>query len=117
MKAGEIPAFFFMKKNFLVIFSTAPSLKVAEKIGSALVEEKLAACANITGKIRSIYSWKGKICREEEVLMILKTRKELYSRLEKRLKALHPYEVPEIIALPLTAGSRNYLEWILKNTG
>jgi periplasmic divalent cation tolerance protein len=105
-----------MKNNFLIIFSTVPSLKVAEKIGATLVKEKLAACANITGKIRSIYSWKGKICREGEVLMILKTRKNLYGRLEKRLRALHPYELPEVIALPLVDGSPDYLQWLAKNT-
>ncbi len=106
-----------MKKNqFILILSTIHSQKAAEKIATTLVREKLAACVNITSKIRSVYPWKGKLCRDDEVLMILKTRKSLYKKLEKRIRSLHPYEVPEIIALPIARGSRDYLKWLDEST-
>ncbi|MBN1687560.1 MAG: divalent-cation tolerance protein CutA [Candidatus Omnitrophica bacterium] len=96
----------------LVVFSTAPSLSVARQIVRALVQERLAACVNIIPSVESHYRWKGKITKDREVLMVMKTRKGLFTRLEKRLKHLHPYEVPEILALPAVKGSRSYLSWM-----
>lgn len=105
-----------MKKSFLLVFNTCPSKAVAQKIAKSLVKEKLAACVNISTSLESIYSWKGKICQEKEYLLFIKTKASLYKKLEKRLLELHPYEVPEIIALPIQAGSSQYLEWISKET-
>ncbi|MFO1519349.1 MAG: divalent-cation tolerance protein CutA [bacterium] len=104
------------QNKFIAVFSTISSQKAAEKIAVRLVEEKLAACVNITSKIKSVYAWKGKLYREGEFLMLIKTRQSLYARLEKRLKSLHPYETPEIIALPILKGSPGYLSWLTANT-
>ncbi|MEE9604645.1 MAG: divalent-cation tolerance protein CutA, partial [Candidatus Scalindua sp.] len=80
--------------DYTVIFITTSSLDEAEKIGRALVEEKLVACSNIVSPIRSIYRWQGKICDDKEALIILKTKKKLFKQIEKRVKALHSYDVP-----------------------
>ncbi len=98
--------------NYIVIYITTGSVSEAKKIGSTLVEEKLVACSNIISPIRSIYSWQGKICDDKEALMILKTRKKLFSQIVKRVEKLHSYEVPEIIAMPVIEGSSKYLSWI-----
>ena len=92
---------------------TAPSVEVAEKIAEILVESKLAACVSISSPIRSIYSWEGKINRDNEVLMIAKTRADLFGEeFIQAVKSNHPYQVPEIISLPILDGSADYLEWI-----
>ena len=102
--------------NFIVVFVTCGSEDEALKIARALVEEKLAACANMISPLRSIYRWEGKICDEKEWLLLLKTRQSRFEDLAKRVKALHSYSVPEIIALPITEGSPAYLNWISENT-
>ncbi len=104
-----------MKNKFILVLSTINTLKGAKKIAISLVKEKLAACVNISSAVQSIYSWKEKLCQEKEYLLFIKTQKKLYPRLEKRLKELHPYKVPEIIALPIEKGSSEYLEWVNKN--
>ncbi len=96
----------------LVVLITAPSQEKAAELGRAVVEERLAACASLVPGIRSIYRWEGKVCEDAEVLLIVKTRRERFERLEARVKALHPYSVPEIIALPIEAGHAPYLKWI-----
>lgn len=96
----------------IVVYITAPGEDAAAKIARSLVEEKLVACVNIVRGLRSIYAWQGKIEDEAEVLMICKTRKELFEPLQKRVKELHTYTVPEIIALPVIAGSADYLGWL-----
>ncbi len=101
-----------MKTQFLVVFSTFSSLKEAKKIVKSLVEEKLVACGNISAPIHSIYTWKKKVCEEKEYLVLFKTTVSQYPLLEKRLKSLHSYEVPEIIAIPIHKGSQTYLKWI-----
>ncbi|NOZ22715.1 MAG: divalent-cation tolerance protein CutA [Planctomycetes bacterium] len=98
--------------SHIAVFVTAPSSEEAAKIARAVVDERLAACGNITQSIRSIYRWEGKVCDDEEVLLIMKTRRDLFDRLAARVKELHSYEVPEIIALPIVAGSEPYLKWI-----
>jgi periplasmic divalent cation tolerance protein len=98
--------------TYITILITSSSEEEAGKIGKTLVEEKLVACANIIPKIRSIFSWKGEICDENEVLMILKSKESLFQQIEDRVKTLHSYEVPEIIALPIHLGSEDYLNWI-----
>ena len=102
--------------NYIVIYITTSSATEAKKIGRVLVEEKLAACSNIISPIRSIYSWQGKICDDKEALMILKTKKELFKQIIKRVEELHSYDVPEIIAIPIIDGSSKYLSWINEET-
>lgn len=101
----------------IVVFITASDEEEASKISKALVEAKLAGCINIIKDIRSIYSWQGKIEDEKEVLMIAKTRKPLFDSLMKKVKELHSYTVPEIIALPIIQGSEDYLKWLKEVTG
>lgn len=100
----------------IVIFITTPSKEEGERIGHALVEKKLAACANILSPVSSIFSWEGKVCHEEESLVIIKSTKACFAKLAEEVKRLHPYSVPEIIALPLVEGSADYLQWIRENT-
>jgi periplasmic divalent cation tolerance protein len=102
--------------DFVVVFVTAPSVEVAANLAKALVTEKLVACVNILPGLRSIYTWEGKVCDEEEVLCVLKTRRELFPTLRDRVTTLHPYQVPEIIALPLVEGSAPYLAWLRDET-
>jgi periplasmic divalent cation tolerance protein len=101
---------------FVVVFLTAPNAEVAATIARAVVGEKLAACVNIVPGLRSIYSWQGKMCDEAEVLCIVKTRQALFPPLRDRVAALHPYDVPEIIALPISDGSAPYLAWLQHET-
>jgi periplasmic divalent cation tolerance protein len=101
----------------IVVFITAPNEKEAAGIARSLVESKLAACVNIIKNIRSIYSWQGNIEDDSEVLMIVKTKKGLFSALSSRIRELHSYDVPEIIALPLIDGSEDYIKWLLDSTG
>ncbi len=96
----------------VVIFITASSVEEAEKIGNLLVEERLAACCNIVNSINSIFRWEGKICKESEVLLIVKSSLALFGDIIEKVKSLHSYEVPEIIALPIISGSGDYLKWI-----
>jgi periplasmic divalent cation tolerance protein len=98
--------------NELIVFITAPNEDEAAKIARALVEEKLAGCVNIIRNIRSIYRWQGNIEDDTEVLMIAKTKKKLFNSLEKKVKELHSYSVPEIIAMPIAEGSNEYLQWL-----
>jgi periplasmic divalent cation tolerance protein len=100
----------------IVIFVTASSIEEARKIGQTLVEEKHVACCNIVQSVESIFKWQGKLHVEREALMICKTREDLFDIVEKRIKQLHSYEVPEIIAIPITHGSKGYLDWVTKET-
>ena len=99
-----------------VVFVTAPSEAEAARIGRALVEERLAACANIAGQIRSIYRWQDAIEDEAECLMVLKTSHASLEALIDRASELHNYDVPEIIAIPIHQGYPPYLDWIAENT-
>ena len=101
----------------IVVFITASDEEEASKIARALVEERLAGCVDIIKDIRSIYSWQGKIEDEKEVFMVVKTQKTLFDSLIKRVKELHSYTVPEIIALPIIQGSEDYLKWLNEATG
>ncbi|NOY39385.1 MAG: divalent-cation tolerance protein CutA [Nitrospirae bacterium] len=98
--------------EYAVVFITAPDEEEAARIARTIVEERLAGCVNIVKGIRSIYSWEGKVEDEHEVLMIVKTKRDLFNALEKRVKELHSYSVPEIISLPIVQGSPEYLEWL-----
>jgi periplasmic divalent cation tolerance protein len=101
----------------IVVLITASSEDEAAKISRALVDARLAGCVNIIKNIRSIYSWEGKIEDEPEILMIVKTQKPLFDNLMKKVKELHSYTVPEIIALPILDGSEDYLKWLREVTG
>ncbi|MBI5642535.1 MAG: divalent-cation tolerance protein CutA [Deltaproteobacteria bacterium] len=101
-----------MSGKYMMVFSTASNEDEAAGIGRKVVEEGLAACCNIVPKIRSIYTWKGKIHDEQEVLCVFKTRAMFFDDLKKRIKSLHSYEVPEIIAVEIQEGLPEYLAWI-----
>jgi periplasmic divalent cation tolerance protein len=101
----------------VVVFVTAPNEEEAVKMSKDIVEARLAACANIVGSVRSIYRWEGKVQDDAEVLVVLKTRRSLFPQLQTRVKELHSYSVPEVIALPVVGGSEEYLRWIAEETG
>jgi len=103
--------------DYIVVFITTSSEDEAAKIARALVQERLAACVNIVKGVRSIYSWRGKIEDSTETLMVVKTKKALFKRLEKRVTGLHSYSVPEVISVPITDGSKDYLKWLDEVTG
>ncbi|MBU6454820.1 MAG: divalent cation tolerance protein CutA [Cyanobacteria bacterium REEB67] len=95
----------------IVVMVSCPGDR-AEAIASALVDESLCACVNIVGNMRSVYRWEGKVLAEEESLLVMKTMGKMYDKLEARIKEIHPYELPEIIALKIENGSQSYLNWI-----
>ncbi len=101
----------------IIVYVTAPNEEEASKLAEALVGERLAGCANIVKGIRSIYNWQGKIEDDAEVLMIMKTQRHLFELLSRRVKELHSYTVPEIIAMPVIEGSVDYLNWLKEVTG
>ena len=101
-----------MSEEILVVLTTWPDIEMARAAAHTLVEEKLAACGNVVPGIESIYRWQGKIETSAEVIVIFKTVAASYARLEARLRELHPYEVPEIIAAPVLAGLPEYLSWV-----
>lgn len=99
--------------KYVVVLITAPSKEVGAMIARALLEAKLAACVNIISSVSSLYTWEGEVCEEEEVLLIVKTKEELLEKaLIPAVEELHPYKMPEIIALPIVMGAKHYLEWI-----
>ena len=100
----------------IVIFCTVPNNEDAKNISNAIVSAKLCACVSIIDKVHSVFSWNGEICNENEKLLIIKTKKELFTKIEEVIKELHSYNVPEIIALPIILGSEEYLGWIEHET-
>lgn len=102
-------------ENAMVVLCTFPDLDQARQIGAALVERQVAACVNLLPGVESIYRWEGKVERAGEVLGLIKTT--CYADLEAAIRELHPYEVPEIIALPVAAGLPPYLAWMAENCG
>ncbi len=101
-----------MNNNHIIVLVTVSSKQEAESIAQRLLEEKLIACANIVCHVSSLFHWEGKIDHADEAIIFMKTRKDLFEQLCKKVKSLHSYELPEIIALPIIAGSKSYLEWI-----
>jgi periplasmic divalent cation tolerance protein len=101
-----------MTADYRLIFCTCPDEAMAGRIAEALVHERLAACANLLPGITSIYCWEGQIQRDPEVLLLIKTTRERVAALTERLRALHPYAIPEIIAVPVTEGLPHYLSWV-----
>jgi periplasmic divalent cation tolerance protein len=100
----------------VLVLSTVARAEDGERIGRALVERGLAACVNVVPGLVSIYRWKGAVEREEERLLLIKTRRERFAALREALVALHPYEVPEVLALPIEDGHAPYLQWLDENT-
>lgn len=106
-----------MDNQRIIVLITTPNQEVAHQIANHLVEKHLAACGNIVSNIQSIFPWQGEVQQEGEVLLILKTHSALlHTRLIPEVKAIHPYTTPEIIALPIIDGSRDYLEWLDQST-
>jgi periplasmic divalent cation tolerance protein len=101
--------------DFIVVYVTCPEDR-AGSLGGALVERRLAACVNIVPTVRSLYTWKGEVCDDAESLLVIKTRATLFERLRETVVELHPYDVPEVIALPITAGHPAYLRWVEEST-
>jgi len=103
-----------LKRKIMLIFSTVPA-KESAAIARDLVDRNLAACVNIV-PVRSLYRWKGEVCDEEEHLLIIKTRKKRVPEVMAEIRLMHPYEVPEIIALPVSAGHLPYIQWVYDET-
>jgi periplasmic divalent cation tolerance protein len=99
-------------KSYIQITTTTETKEEAQKIANYLVEQKLAACVQITGPITSVYRWKGKVENTQEWLCMIKTREELFSKAETAIKKMHSYETPEIVAVPIVKGSKEYLIWL-----
>ena len=99
-----------------MVLTTCNSSEIASSIADTLVSNKLAACVNIVNGIESVYQWHGKIERDNEILLIIKTRKSLYPHVEQAIQEQHDYELPEVIAVPIDAAEKNYLNWIKSAT-
>lgn len=102
--------------SFIQVSTTVEKREDARKIAELVVSRRLAACVQVVGPVESTYRWKGKIENAEEWLCLVKTRRDLYDRLDKAIKSVHPYDEPEIIALPIVEGSEGYLRWIEEET-
>jgi periplasmic divalent cation tolerance protein len=102
-----------MQKKFTVVLVTVPSKEIGERIAKALLERELIACANLLESIQSFYTWQGEMHIDNELLMVLKTRADLFQeKLVPAIQSLHPYDVPEIIAIPIEMGAQSYLNWM-----
>jgi len=106
-----------MREQRLIVLCTVPDQAAGQALARALVAEGLAACVNLLPRVTSVYRWQGQVETDSELLMIIKTRQGVYQRLEQRLVALHPYELPEVIAVPITEGLAGYLSWVDEMTG
>ena len=102
-----------MSASVVVVLLTAPDPETAQRIAQALVEERLAACVNVLPGVRSIYRWQGAVEQASEVLLIAKTQADRSDALAARVRALHPYELPEVVVLPVSGGSEAYLGWVV----
>jgi periplasmic divalent cation tolerance protein len=106
-----------METRYILVLITVPSAEAGEAIAQALLDQRLAACVNRLEPVHSLYTWEGKQTRDQELLLLVKSRADLFERLAPAVKAIHPYQVPEIIALPVVMGSQDYLDWIEAETG
>jgi periplasmic divalent cation tolerance protein len=105
-----------METGYSIALVTVPTLEVARQITHMLLQDRLAACVNIVPQVNSLYTWQGKICEDQEVLLICKTRAEIFdSKFVPAVQAMHPYDLPEIICLPIDSGNPAYLKWIGDN--
>ena len=101
--------------RYRIVLVTCGSMVEARRIGRSAVEKKLAACANILPRVNSIYRWKGKVERAKEVLLLMKTTATRLRPLEREVKRLHSYDVPEFVAVPIATGSHEYLDWLAES--
>jgi periplasmic divalent cation tolerance protein len=104
------------RREYIQIHTTVAKKSDAQKIADVLLKENLSACAQIIGPITSVYRWKGKTERTKEWLCIVKTKKSAFRRVEQAIKSVHPYDLPEIVALPIIAASKEYEVWLRENT-
>jgi len=105
------------RNEYILVITTVPDEATAGKIAQQVVQSRLAACASISSSVRSFYWWENKIAQDKEFMLFIKTRTAHYSALEEKIKQIHPYQVPEIIALPIIQGIQSYLQWIDVETG
>ncbi len=104
-----------MADDVLIVFCTFPADEAIAEVARTLVNENLAACVNIVPGVRSIYSWQGEVCDDAEQLAIIKTTRAQFEAMERRLVAMHPYDVPEVLGVPVAQGHAPYLEWVRRN--
>ena len=102
------------KSEVVIVLVTVPGLREGRRISRAILTSRLAACVNVIPGVQSLYHWKGTMVLEKEVMLVMKTTRLRYRRLEQKIKQLHPYEVPEVIAVPLICGSPQYIEWVTR---
>ena len=105
-----------MKQSFVQVITTVSEKKDAERLAKYILDKRLGACVQIIGPLKSVYRWKGKIEKTLEWACLIKTRKALYKKAETAIKKIHPYEVPEIIAIPIVEGSKDYFKWLSDET-
>lgn len=105
-----------MQESGIIVFCTFPDLEEAKSIAAGLVEKKLAACCSLLPRVTSFYIWESKLEESREILMLIKTSQKCYDKLEKQIKMLHSYSVPEIISVEINRGSKAYLDWIFEST-
>ncbi|HET7588332.1 MAG TPA: divalent-cation tolerance protein CutA [Gammaproteobacteria bacterium] len=105
-----------MATNLVTLLCTCPDTACGERIAAVLVEKRLAACVNLVPGVRSFYRWQGQARDDQEILLIIKTAAGHFDAIEALVHKLHPYDVPELIALPITAGARSYLDWLRAET-
>ena len=102
--------------DLCIVLCTVPDQQTAEALARAVVGDGLVACVNIIPQVKSIYRWKGQVCEDAELLLVMKTSRARLVRLSERVRALHPYETPELIATPLVGGLARYVEWVRSET-
>lgn len=100
----------------LIVLTNMPNKESATALARELVEKRLAACVNVLGEISSVYRWEGRVATESEVAVLIKTQEALYGRVEAAIVAVHPYELPEIVAVPVLRGLPAYLQWVVAET-
>jgi periplasmic divalent cation tolerance protein len=105
-----------MNADYLLVLCTCPDQGAANVVATALLEQRLAACVNQVPGIKSLYRWEGRVEKDDEVLLLIKTTADRFAELEAMIRKLHPYELPEIIGVPLSAGSDAYFDWIKTST-
>lgn len=98
----------------IMVFVTVPGARVGSRVSKGVLTSRLASCVSVIPRVRSMYWWEGKITQANEVMLVMKTTKSKYKKLERRIMELHPYQVPEIIAIPLVAGLPQYIEWVAR---
>lgn len=104
-----------MTRGVVVVFVTCPSVSVGRRISRALIDRRLAACVNLVPRVESCYRWQGAVERAAETLLIIKTTRRRFAALARAIRSLHPYDCPEIIALPLAAGHPPYMRWVAES--